>query len=162
MTTIRAALALILVHCFTVVRLVRGHACEPGRGDCIVDGNVGSSILYEDARARVWNFTLAPNESTSMHRHDCDYHFVALEPSTLEVWGANGDRLFDFVATGTLGFKIEGDFLLQIAPTGVDMASFTPIRVPRVHSARNIGDATYREILFESCKVDRARHGDEL
>ena len=143
-------LAIYLALVVLGIAAVLGNVCAPGSGGCEVDSNVGSHIIYEDARVRVWNFTLAPNASTSMHRHDCDYHFIALEPSTLEVWGASGERLFDFLATGTLGFKIEGDFLVQLAPSGADAASFTPIRVPRVHSARNLGNHVYREILFES------------
>lgn len=150
------AAALVLLA--AVVR-VMGSACAPGKTDCPIDENVGSTVIYEDERVRVWNFTLAPNESTSLHRHDCDYHFVALQPSTLEVFGANGERLFDFLATGTLGFKLDGDELVQLPPSSAD-ASFTPIRVPRTHTARNIGSNIYRELLFESRRCSTT--GDEL
>ena len=44
---------------------------------------------------------------TSMHRHDLDYTFVVIKPSQLEVFGENGDRLFDFWAEGTKAFKIK-------------------------------------------------------
>lgn len=110
---------------------------------CPVDGYVGSSVLYEDDAVRIWNFTLQPGEMTSMHRHDYDYYFVAVQPTQLEVWGANGIRLFDFRAEGVLGFKLVGEFL---EPIGIEL----PFPVPRVHAAKNIGDAAYYEILYEN------------
>jgi hypothetical protein len=99
-------------------------------------------VIYEDHLVRIWNFTLAPGDSTSMHRHDFNYHFVAIAPTQLEVYGEDGSRLFDFRAEGALGFKIKGDFL---EPIGVDLPP-----VPRVHAAKNIGRTVYQEILFES------------
>ena len=77
-----------------------------------------------------------------MHRHDNDYHFVAISQTQLEVYGEDGSRLFDFRAQGAMGFKLKGDFL---EPIGVDLPP-----VPRVHAAKNIGDTVYNEILFES------------
>eukprot|EP00584_Thalassiosira_punctigera_P005799 CAMPEP_0172536782 /NCGR_PEP_ID=MMETSP1067-20121228/8508_1 /TAXON_ID=265564 ORGANISM="Thalassiosira punctigera, Strain Tpunct2005C2" /NCGR_SAMPLE_ID=MMETSP1067 /ASSEMBLY_ACC=CAM_ASM_000444 /LENGTH=161 /DNA_ID=CAMNT_0013321941 /DNA_START=112 /DNA_END=597 /DNA_ORIENTATION=+ len=118
-------------------------ACDEDGGKCVVDGYVGSTVLYEDDAVRVWNFTLAPGEMTSMHRHDHDYRFVAIKPTQLEVYGEDGSRLFDFRAEGVLGFKVNGDFL---EPIGVEL----PWPVPRVHAAKNIGDDDYYEILFES------------
>jgi hypothetical protein len=120
------------------------HACSPeSAADCVIDGYVGSKIIFEDESVRIWNFTLAPGEMTSMHRHDCDYHFVAVTPTELEVWVENGDRAFSFRAEGTLGFKVVGDELIQTA-------SEKPIVAPRTHAARNIGTAVYYELLFES------------
>lgn len=115
---------------------------------CEIDGYVGTSVIYEDHLVRVWNFTLAPGEMTSMHAHDYDYHFVAIQPTQLEVWGTNGDRLFDFRAEGVLGFKLSGDLLV---PINIEL----PFPVPRIHAAKNIGDSTYYEILYES-KVSTA------
>ena len=77
------------------------HPCHTGQG-CLIDGYVGSKVIYDDQNVRIWNFTLEPGEMTSMHRHDNDYYFVAIEPTQLEVWGLEG-RLFDFRAEGTLG-----------------------------------------------------------
>ena len=80
---------------------------------------------------------------TSMHRHDHNYHFIAINPTQLEVYGEDGSRLFDFRAEGVLGFKVEGGFL---KPIGIEL----PWPVPVVHAAKNIGDDYYYEILFES------------
>jgi quercetin dioxygenase-like cupin family protein len=116
---------------------------------CMIDGNIGSMVIYEDASVRIWNFTLAPGEMTSMHEHRCNYHFVALQPSILEVFVTSGESLFSFEAKGVLGFKIVGDELVQVEPKD-PAADFVPIRAPRVHSARNIGHTIYNELLFES------------
>ena len=58
-------------------------------------------------------------------------------------WGADGARIGDFRAEGTLGFELVGDFL--VAKNNVEL----PFKVPRVHAAKNIGEDTYNEILFE-------------
>ena len=142
----------LLLLAFLSLRIGRGqNTCRPedDAAACVIDGFVGTKVIYEDAQVKVWNFTLAPGETTSMHRHDCSYHFVAIQPTELEVYGASGARLFSFQAQGTLGFSIEGEELVQDAPVGSD-ESFRPIRVPRIHAARNIGAANYYEILFES------------
>mmetsp|Transcript_14908 Transcript_14908/g.41209 ORF Transcript_14908/g.41209 Transcript_14908/m.41209 type:complete len:170 (-) Transcript_14908:15-524(-) len=118
--------------------------CTEG-AQCEVDGYVGTGVIYEDEQVRVWNFTLSPGEMTSMHSHDYDYHFVAIKPTQLEVYGVDGSRLFDFRAEGVLGFKLVGEFL---EPIGIEL----PWPVPRVHAAKNIGDDDYYEILFESKK----------
>ena len=110
---------------------------------CSVDGYVGSYVMIENDHQRIWNFTLRPGEMTSMHRHDFDYSFVAVKPSRLEVYGEDGEKLFDFWATEA-SLRVNGDFL---EPTGEEKL---PYKVPRVHAARNIGTETYHEILFES------------
>lgn len=127
-------------------------ACDEGK-PCEVDGYVGSSVIYEDDAVRVWNFTLAPNEMTSMHKHDYDYHFVAIKPTQLEVYGEDGSRLFDFRAEGVLGFKLVGEFL---EPIGIEL----PWPVPAVHAAKNIGDTDYYEILFESKGSSQKNYDD--
>ena len=134
--------------------------CQEGR-ICEIDGYVGSKVIYEDDRVRVWNFTLPSGAMTSMHRHDYDYHFVAIQPTQLEVYGENGSVLFNFRAEGTLGFEVVGDYLHPIS-NNVQL----PWLVPRVHSAKNIGPSDYYEILFES-KIspsieDPIQHADEL
>lgn len=41
------------------------------------------------------------------------------------------------------GYDFLGDFLIQTA-------SDTPLSVPRVHAAKNVGQGIYNEILYES------------
>eukprot|EP00656_Telonema_subtile_P007797 TRINITY_DN1365_c0_g1_i1.p1 TRINITY_DN1365_c0_g1~~TRINITY_DN1365_c0_g1_i1.p1 ORF type:complete len:217 (+),score=50.34 TRINITY_DN1365_c0_g1_i1:145-795(+) len=111
-------------------------------GTCEVDGFVGSELIAEDELQRTWNFTLAPGAMTSMHRHDFDYSFVAIQPSQLEVYGEDGKRLFDFYATG-LSLRVQGEYL--VPTNGMKL----PWKIPRVHAARNIGRNWYYEILIE-------------
>ena len=110
---------------------------------CNVDGYVGSYVILENKYHRVWNFTLQPDEMTSMHRHDYDYSFVAVKPSRLEVFGEDGERLFDFWAVEA-DLKINGDYLEPVGDIKL------PYKVPRIHSARNIGPNVYHELLFEN------------
>lgn len=132
-------------------------AMDTGAKSCIVDEYIGTKVIYEDERVRVWNFTLAPGEMTSMHRHENDYHFVAIQPSQLQVWGEDGTILFEFRAEGTLGFKIEGEYLLPVSEN-VQL----PYIVPRTHAAKNIGPNMYHEILFESkAKVASSSDNEE-
>ena len=126
------------------------NVCTPETAaNCIVDEFVGSDLIYEDAVSRIWNFTLLPGEMTSMHSHDCNYHFVALRPTTLEVYGASGGKLFSFLAAGTMGFQVIGDELVQNTPSPQPI-DYQRIRVPRIHAAKNIGQDIYQEILIES------------
>mmetsp|Transcript_57266 Transcript_57266/g.150717 ORF Transcript_57266/g.150717 Transcript_57266/m.150717 type:complete len:180 (+) Transcript_57266:39-578(+) len=111
---------------------------------CEVDQYVGSYVIHEDDFTRVWNLTLLPGETTSMHSHDFDYSFLAYQPSRLAVWGADGRYLFTFDASGTLSFRVRGDLLEPAAGTSL------PFKVPRVHAAKNVGPGVYRELLFES------------
>jgi hypothetical protein len=109
---------------------------------CEVDKFVATTLIHEDEAVRVWNMTLAPGQMTSLHRHDYDYYFVVIEPAQLEVWGEDGSRLFDFRAEGTMGFTVQGDWLIPSVSL--------PRDVPRVHAAKNISPNTYYEILFET------------
>jgi hypothetical protein len=72
-------------------------SCSSGNASsCIVDSYIGSKIIFEDETTRIWNFTLGPGEMTSMHRHDCGYHFLAVTSTVLEVWGEMGEKLITF------------------------------------------------------------------
>ena len=110
--------------------------CNPeSAGSCVVDNYIGDKIIFEDASVKVWNFTLNPGETTSMHRHECGYHFLAVTSSDLEVWSENGDMLMTITPTAgeVIGFSLEGDELVQTA-------SKNPIRIPRTHAARNVSN----------------------
>lgn len=40
---------------------------------------VGTQLIYQDERVRVWTLDLAPGEQTLVHQHPCDYVYVVLE-----------------------------------------------------------------------------------
>ena len=46
---------------------------------------VGTKLIFENERVRIWEFTLQPGESIDAHKHDHDYFFYPLEGGTLEV-----------------------------------------------------------------------------
>jgi quercetin dioxygenase-like cupin family protein len=119
--------------------------CNPElAGSCVVDNYIGNKIIFEDSSVTVWNFTLGPGETTSMHRHECGYHFLAVTSSDLEVWGEYGEMLMTITPTAgkVIGFALEGEELVQTA-------SENPIRIPRTHAARNVGQHIFNELLFE-------------
>ncbi len=39
-------------------------------------GGVGTSVLFENDRVRVWELRLAPGERSDVHRHELDYVLV--------------------------------------------------------------------------------------
>lgn len=137
---------------FSLFIFIRGmNYCSPdSASSCDIDEYVGTYVMYEDATTKVWNFTLPPGEMTSMHKHDCKYHFIAISSSEMEVYDKFGTRLFSFLAEGTFGFDIDGEDLLQIPTVTTDIMSFQPIRLPRIHAVRNVGNNTFYEILVES------------
>ncbi|QUS38075.1 hypothetical protein RPMA_03810 [Tardiphaga alba] len=44
------------------------------------NGNVGTRLLSETARVRVWEIRLAPGERIGFHRHVLDYFWTAVTP----------------------------------------------------------------------------------
>ena len=156
-------LCAILLYCSTVsstnlaeATLFEGspNHCNPeSAGSCIVDHYIGNKIIFEDSSVKVWNFTLRPGETTSMHRHECGYHFLAVTSSDLEVWDEHGKMLMTITPTAgnVIGFTLEGEELVQTA-------SENPIRIPRTHAARNVGQHIFNELLFEY-KLGCAKNG---
>ena len=51
---------------------------------------VGTEVLFENDRLRVWRLTLQPGEASPHHRHENDYLFVHVTPATLELGQAGG------------------------------------------------------------------------
>lgn len=105
-----------------------------------MDGYTGSKVIEENSTHRIWNFSLAPGESTGMHRHDYDYHFVVKSEGQHAIFGPSGAHITDFWSSGEIGFVIDGD---ELHPT-VDFMT-----IPRIHAAKNIGNTTYSGILYE-------------
>ena len=87
---------------------------------------VGTKLIFENERVRVWEFTLQPGETIETHKHDHDYFFYPLEGGTLEVTRATG------VTRATLE---EGKVYYRSAGDS--------------HAARNVDDHRYHEILVE-------------
>ena len=87
---------------------------------------VGTKLIFENERVRIWEFTLAPGESIDAHTHDHDYFFYPIEGGTLEVTRASG-RTQATLDEGKVYYRTKGD----------------------THGARNVGAARYHEVLVE-------------
>jgi quercetin dioxygenase-like cupin family protein len=53
---------------------------------------VGTRVIFENDRVRVWEIELAPGETLPMHFHELDYVVVALAHGTTTVEWADGRR----------------------------------------------------------------------
>ncbi|MDA0821193.1 MAG: hypothetical protein O3C28_02060 [Proteobacteria bacterium] len=105
---------------------------------------VGTNVVFENDKIKVWEFNLEPGEQTPVHTHDMDYIFYVINGTTLEVFDADNKFLSNIeVADGdVVPLHLEGDELVVIGNESQ--------RIPATHSARNGGPNRYREILVET------------
>ena len=90
-------------------------------------GEVGTKLIFENDRVKVWEFTLGPGESIDAHTHEHDYFFYPIEGSTLQVTRANARVDFVTLEAGRVYYRQMGD----------------------THSAKNVGPSRYHEVLVE-------------
>ena len=104
---------------------------------------VGSRVVFEDDKIKVWEFELEPGEQTPVHTHELEYIFYVIDGTTLEVFDADYNPLapLELEDGDVVPLRLEGDELVVIGDESV--------RVPATHSARNAGPTRYREILIE-------------
>jgi predicted metal-dependent enzyme (double-stranded beta helix superfamily) len=96
-------------------------------------GGVGTKLLFEDERVRVWQVSLAPGEQGAVHRHDLDHLLVQV----------SGDRIAvvpEPDSEGPYRDYLEAD----VVPGAV-------VKVARggVESAKNVGAEPYLEVVVE-------------
>ena len=105
---------------------------------------VGSKVVFEDNKVKVWEFNLEPGEQTPLHTHEMDYVFYVIDGAPLEVFDADDNNLgiLDLASGEVVPIRVEGDELVMIKDESK--------RVPVTHSARNAGPNRYREILIET------------
>ena len=110
-----------------------------------VTGNVGSKIIFENDKIKVWDFILQPGEYTEIHKHDKSYIWYAIQGGPLDCDDEHGNDLGVFdVPTGSVwDIKCKGDELEVMS----EIAQGTLF--PATHRAKNAGDTPYREILIE-------------
>ena len=104
---------------------------------------VGTKNVYEDNRVIVWHLDLEPGQKGDRHTHRLDYMVRVISGSTLEVFGPD-DELLDTVELnpgGAISFHVDGDQIIADRPG-------YPV-VPATHSAKNVGETTFREVLIE-------------
>jgi len=96
-------------------------------------GGVGTKMLFENERVRVWELKLEPGQESPVHRHELDHLLIQLR----------GDKVAVIPEPDTAGpYK---DFL------EADVIPGMTVFVPRggVETARNTGTEPYREIIIE-------------
>ncbi len=103
--------------------------------------DIATKKIFENDKIAVREMVLEPGESTGVHTHSHDYVFYVIEGSTGEVTDKDGNVLgnLELKAGDTMFFRLEGEEVVA-----------GELRVPAIHSARNIGTTRYREILVET------------
>lgn len=91
---------------------------------------VGTRLLYENERVRVWDLCLEPGESTGLHRHQCDYLYVVIGDGRLQAADAEGKR-------GEARDMMDGE------------VRFNRVSGEAVHEAINAGAEPWRNIVVE-------------
>ena len=96
-------------------------------------GDVGTRVVFEDDRVRVWQVRLAPGEESDLHRHELDHLLVQVA----------GDRIAvvpEPDSEGPYREYLEAD----VVPGAV-----VPVRRGGVETARNVGEKEYLEVVIE-------------
>ncbi len=96
-------------------------------------GDVGTKLLFEDERVRVWQVRLAPGEEGAVHRHDLDHLLVQVA----------GDRIAVVPEPDSEG-PFTDYFEADVIPGAV-----VPVRRGGVETARNVGSQPYLEVVVE-------------
>ena len=96
-------------------------------------GGVGTKVLFENDKVRVWEMDLAPGESSAIHRHDHDYILVILE----------GDKIAAIPEPDSGGDHHEYFEADVVTPMVVEL------KKGGIETAKNIGEQRYYELLIE-------------
>ena len=96
----------------------------------MISSKVGTKLLFENDRVRVWDLRLEPGQSTGLHRHTTDYVYVVIGDGALQGKRADGTaKPVERMSDGEVRFrKIDGE---------------------DIHEAINVGDSPWRNIVVE-------------
>ena len=93
-------------------------------------GDVGTRLLWENERVRVWHLELGPGESSPLHTHMHPYFFVVVQSSATRTEFADGSLSEDEDPAGAAVWAgLAGDY--------------------RTHVLTNVGDAVYVNRVIE-------------
>jgi predicted metal-dependent enzyme (double-stranded beta helix superfamily) len=96
--------------------------------------NIGTTLLFENDRLRVWELVLEPGQSSGVHRHHHDFAFAYVtDENELEVRVSGEPPLATSAQDGYVSATEIGD--------GQDARL--------VHELVNVGTTRHRQILFE-------------
>lgn len=90
---------------------------------------LGTKLLFENERVRVWELRLAPGERSARHRHQADYLSVYLTRSQLRIDGP-GDAV-------------------ETSEDGPGFTEYHALTGSMVHTVQNVGTTEHCEILVE-------------
>ncbi len=95
-----------------------------------ISDDVGTTLLFENERVRVWDLRLEPGQASGLHRHSTDFLYVVIGDGRLQTAFLDGsaDPARD-MQDGDVRFRV------------VDGES--------IHEAVNAGDAPWRNIVVE-------------
>ena len=98
-----------------------------------ISESVGTRLLFENDRVRVWDLQLPPGETTGLHRHEHDFLYVVIGDGQLQTGFADGSRdPGRAMSDGEVRFRtVEGE---------------------SVHEAINVGSRQWRNIVVELLK----------
>lgn len=96
-----------------------------------VKDEIGSQVLFENDRIKIWDLQIEPGKGHGMHRHRNDYVLVFIGDCRLR--GVNQDGSTRFEQTMT-----DGTTLLRTIDGEED-----------IHDAVNVGDAVSRNLIIE-------------
>ncbi|MBK5567084.1 hypothetical protein [Ensifer sp. SSB1] len=102
--------------------------------------NVGTKVLFENDKIRIWDFQLEPGQSTELHRHLHDYLFVYVTPDNeLSITVPNGKNYVQKSPDGHVGYFELAD-----------------LEDPQMtHMATNSGKHHHRQIVVELLNTRR-------
>jgi quercetin dioxygenase-like cupin family protein len=98
--------------------------------DLQVTDAVGTKLLFENDRVRVWDLRLEPGAQTEFHRHSTDFLYVVIGDGELQTLFTDGTA--DPPRT-----MQDGD------------VRFRDVDSESVHAAKNVGSGTWRNIVVE-------------
>jgi len=96
--------------------------------DEIAANPIGTELIYEDERIRVWRIELAPGEVAGFHTHQLDYTTVVVDGEAVERPNADGSVDTITVKPGQLMRWYDG---------------------PLGHSLKNVGAVPFRNVIVE-------------
>ena len=94
-------------------------------------GGVGTRVLFEDDRVKIWELTLEPGEHSDLHRHEHDY-YLCIDSGDLVAGVPPKDSPMDIF----IGVVPEQGNTVAVPKGGVEWAV-------------NVGEKRYHEILIE-------------
>jgi hypothetical protein len=103
-------------------------------------GEVGTDLLFEDARVRVWQVRLAPGQTGPVHRHELDHLLIQVA----------GDRIAAVPEPDS-----EGPYRDYLEADVIPGAVIS-VRRGGIESARNVGTRPYLEVIVELKDTDGA------